>query len=106
MLGQDVFFLFVGSLILSFTCNLFAYFKFYSDWRRLIGKLKQNELDCRDTALQVGTFLGIQNNLKIRDTYIINMMLSGNFYGSQIRHWIFWGLNFGTEIFFLFCLKP
>ena len=36
--------------ILSFTCNFFAYFKFYSDWGRVIGKIKQNELDCRDTA--------------------------------------------------------
>ena len=26
----------------------FAYFKFHSDWGRVIGK--QNELDCRDTA--------------------------------------------------------
>ena len=33
-----------------FTCNLFAYFKFHSDWGRVIGKIKQNELDCRDTA--------------------------------------------------------
>ena len=39
-----------GSLILSFTCNFFAYFKFHSDWGRVIGKIKQNELDCRDTA--------------------------------------------------------
>ena len=23
-----------------------AYFKFNSDWRRVIGKIKQNELDC------------------------------------------------------------
>ena len=35
---------------LSFTCNVFAYFKFHSDWGRVIGKIKQNELDCRDTA--------------------------------------------------------
>ena len=38
------------SLILSFTCNFFAYFKFHSDWGRVIGKIKQNGLDCRDTA--------------------------------------------------------
>ena len=38
------------SLILSFTCNFFAYFKFHSDFGRVIGKIKQNELDCRDTA--------------------------------------------------------
>ena len=39
-------------LILSFTCNFFAYFKFHSNWGRLIGKIKQTEqqLDCRDTA--------------------------------------------------------
>ena len=38
------------SLILSFTCNFFAYFKFYSNGGQIIGKIKQNELDCRDTA--------------------------------------------------------
>ena len=38
------------SLILSFLCNFLAYFKFHSDWRRVIGKIKQNELDCRATA--------------------------------------------------------
>ena len=42
--------LFVGSLILSFACNLFADFEFRSDWGRLIGKIKQNELDCLETA--------------------------------------------------------
>ena len=36
-----------GSLILSFTCNSFAYFKFHSDWGRVIGKIK---LNCRDIA--------------------------------------------------------
>ena len=40
----------LGSLILSFTCNFVAYFKIHSDWGRVIGKIKQNELDCRDTA--------------------------------------------------------
>ena len=38
------------SLILSFPCNFLAYFKFHSDWRRVIGKIKQNEQDCRATA--------------------------------------------------------
>ena len=38
------------SLTLSFTCNFFAYFKFHSDWGRVIGKIKQNDLDCHDTA--------------------------------------------------------
>ena len=38
------------SLILSFRCNFFAYFKFHSDWGRVIGKIQQNELDYRDTA--------------------------------------------------------
>ena len=28
----------------------FAYFKFHSDWGQEIGKIKQNELDCRGTA--------------------------------------------------------
>ena len=40
----------LGYLILLFTCNFFAYFKFHSNWGRVIGKIKQNELDCRDTA--------------------------------------------------------
>ena len=35
---------------MSFPCNFLAYFKFHSDWRRVIGKIKQNEQDCRDTA--------------------------------------------------------
>ena len=26
------------------------YFKFHSDWGRVIGKIKENELDCRDAA--------------------------------------------------------
>ena len=30
--------------------NYFLCFKFHSDWGRVIGKIKQNELDCRDTA--------------------------------------------------------
>ena len=40
------------TVLLSFTCNFFAYFKFHSYWRRviIICKIKQNELDCRDTA--------------------------------------------------------
>ena len=49
--AQETFiFVCLGSLILSFTCNFFAYFKFHSDLGRVIGKIKQNELDCRDTA--------------------------------------------------------
>ena len=35
---------------MSFTCNFFAYFKFHGDWGRVIGKIKQNELDCRYAA--------------------------------------------------------
>ena len=37
-------------MILSFSCNFFVCFKFLSDLGRVIGKIKQNELDCRDTA--------------------------------------------------------
>ena len=48
--AQETNFFCHGSLTLLFTCNLFAYFKFHSDWGRVIGKIKQNELDCRDTA--------------------------------------------------------
>ena len=39
-----------GSLSLSFTCNFLAYFKFYSDLGRVIGKIKRNELEHHDTA--------------------------------------------------------
>ena len=49
MLRGDIF-VCLESFILSFTCNFFAYFKFHSDWERVISKIKQNELDCRDTA--------------------------------------------------------
>ena len=38
------------SQILSFACNFFDYIKFYSDWGRVIGKIKQDELDRRNTA--------------------------------------------------------
>ena len=31
-------------------CNFFAYFKFHGDWGRVIGKIQQYELECRDTA--------------------------------------------------------
>ena len=41
---------FLGSQILLFTWNFYAYFKFHSDWGRVIGKIKQNELYCHDTA--------------------------------------------------------
>ena len=30
--------------------NFFAYFKFHSNWGRVIGKIKKSELDCHDTA--------------------------------------------------------
>ena len=54
----------VGSLILWFARNFFAYLKFHSDWGRVIGKIKQNELDCRDTApLKVLLFLWVLLNL-------------------------------------------
>ena len=44
-------YLFVSDLwYLSFTCNFCAYFKLQSDWGRVIGKIKQTELDCHDTA--------------------------------------------------------
>ena len=41
-------------------------------------------------------------NLKIRDSSRVSWRRSScrNFYGSQIRHGIFWGLNFGSGIFF------
>ena len=39
------------SAVCSFKNNAFTYFKFHSGWGRVIGKIKQNELDCRETAL-------------------------------------------------------
>ena len=33
-----------------FPCNFFAYFKFHSDWRWVMGKIKQNGLDSWGTA--------------------------------------------------------
>ena len=50
MLSSGDIFVCLEFLILSFTWNFFAYFKFHSDWGRVIGKIKQNELDCRNTA--------------------------------------------------------
>ena len=49
-----------GSLILSFTCNFFAYFKFHSDWGRVIGKIKQNELACVSSPFNVPQNLYVQ----------------------------------------------
>ena len=64
----------VRSLILSFARNFFAYFKFRSDWGRVIGKIKQNELDCHDTAplkallfLWVLTFAYTNNKQRTQD---------------------------------------
>ena len=48
--AQEYAFVCLECLILSFTCNFFAYFQFHSDWGWVIGKIKQNEVDCRDTA--------------------------------------------------------
>ena len=38
------------SLTLLFPCNFFVYFKLHSYGGRVIGKIKENDLDCRDTA--------------------------------------------------------
>ena len=50
MLSSGDIFVCLEFLILSFTWNFFAYFKFHSDWGRVIGKIKENEPHCRDTA--------------------------------------------------------
>ena len=50
------------SLILSLTCNFFVYFKLHSDWGRVIGKIKQNELDSCDTAPLTNTFFATTIN--------------------------------------------
>ena len=36
---------------------------------------------------------------------VVSFNTSGNFYGLEIWHEIFWELNFGLGIFFGFCLK-
>ena len=45
--------------------------------------------------------LGFQNNLKIRDSSRISWphSSSGNFYGSEIQHGIFWGFQFWSRDF-------
>ena len=56
----------------------------------------------------MGFFLGIQNNLKIRDSSRVSppRSSSGNFYDSEIRHGIFLGLNFGPGSFLGFGGSP
>ena len=49
-------------LILSFTCNFSAYVKLHSDWGRVIGKIKQNELDSCDTAPLTNNFFATTIN--------------------------------------------
>ena len=48
--AQETFLFVSDPWFCQFTCNFFAYFKFHSDRGRVIGKIKQNELDCRETA--------------------------------------------------------
>ena len=50
------------SLILSLICNFFAYFELHSNWRRVIGKIKQNELDSCDTAPLTNNFFATTIN--------------------------------------------
>ena len=57
------------------------------------------------SLIQVGIFLSTQNNLKIRDSSWYDPHVSrlcssfGNFYGSKIRHGIFWGVKFWSRDF-------
>ena len=44
-------------MILLFTCDFFAYFQFHSDRGWVIGKIKQNELNCHDTAPSIDFLL-------------------------------------------------
>ena len=37
---------------------------------------------------------------------LYHLMLSGNFYGSEIRNWDFWGVKSGRGDIWGFCLKP
>ena len=55
------------SLILSFTCNFFAYVNFLSGWGRVkFGKINQNELDCHDTTpLTCMTFVSFNFPLRL-----------------------------------------
>ena len=53
-----------------------------------------------------GNFFGY-SKLMFLFFVLYHFMLSGNFYyGWEIRHEIFWGINFGPRIFWGFCLKP
>ena len=58
---------------------------------------------------QAGIYLGIQKKKrKIGDShgYVSGRVVPRiNFYGSEIRYGMFWGLNFGPGIIFWFCLK-
>ena len=61
---EDIIFLVKGKILvfhqyLYNKCDFFAYFKFHSDWGRVVGKIKQNELECRDTASLKTDFVGI-----------------------------------------------
>ena len=76
------------SLILSFTCNFFAYFKFHSDWGRVIGKIKRNELDCRDTAPL--------NTRAPEGGKVVLIDISSCFFLS-LHHRFFWTLRIQTE---------
>ena len=40
----------ISDFVIYMSGDFFAYFKFHGDWGRVIGKIKQNKLDCRDTA--------------------------------------------------------
>ena len=49
--AQETYLFLIDLWFCQFICNFFAYFKFHSNWGQVIGKIKQTELDCRDTAL-------------------------------------------------------
>ena len=61
------------SLILSFTCNFFAYVNFLSGWGRVkFGKINQNELDCHDTTpLTCMTFVSFNLPLHLFFLYFV-----------------------------------
>ena len=84
----------LGSLILSFTCNFFAYLKFHSDWGRVIGKIKQNELYCRDTApLTFNLKINVLDERTTRRTIFTFILV-------QVKAWfvVIFGINATSDI--------
>ena len=69
---------------LGFTCKFFACFKFNSDWGRVIGKIKQNKLDCRNTAPLNSVLIGV--NLHVVGIQIVSAWITDCFCTTVAEH--------------------